>query len=70
MKKPDQKPDRHTRDVLGTVALGAVTLALACMLVAGFVWVVPLAFRLLVHRRSYAIDMKSPAWQYAGLSTK
>jgi hypothetical protein len=35
--------------VLGTATLGAVTLALACMLVAGFVWAVPLAFRLLVH---------------------
>jgi hypothetical protein len=46
MKKPDQKPDRHARDVPGTVALA---LALVCMLVAGFVWAVPLAFRLLVH---------------------
>jgi hypothetical protein len=49
MKRPDQKPDRHPRDVLGTVALGAVTLALAGVLVAGFVWAVPTAVRLLVH---------------------
>jgi hypothetical protein len=48
MKKADQKPDRHARDVLGTVALGAFALALVCMLGAGFMWAVPLAFRLLV----------------------
>ena len=47
--KPDQKPDRHPRNVPGTVALGTTTLALACVLVAGFVWAVPSAFRLLVH---------------------
>jgi len=47
--RPDQKPNRHTRDLLGTVALGAVTLALAGVLVAGFVWAVPEAFRLLIH---------------------
>jgi hypothetical protein len=45
----DQKPARHARDVRGTVALGAVTLALASLLVAGVVWSVPAAFRLLVH---------------------
>jgi hypothetical protein len=47
--KPDQKPDRHPRNVPGTVALGAVTLVLAALLVAGVVWSVPAAFRLLVH---------------------
>jgi hypothetical protein len=48
MKRPDQKPDRATRDVLGTVALCAVVAVFGCALVAGYVWVVPLGVRLLL----------------------
>ena len=40
--------DKHTRDGLGTVALFAVVVVARCILVAGYVWLVPLAMKLLV----------------------
>jgi hypothetical protein len=40
--------NKRTRDVLGTVVLCSVVVAVGCGLVAGYVWVVPLAFKLLV----------------------
>jgi hypothetical protein len=39
---------KRNRDVLGTVALFAVLVVAAGMLVAAFVWVVPLAVHLLL----------------------
>jgi hypothetical protein len=39
---------RNRGDVLGTVALFAVVVVVGCGLVAAYVWVVPLAFHLLV----------------------
>jgi hypothetical protein len=39
---------KRTRDVLGTVALFVVTVLFCGVLVAAYVWVVPLAFHLLV----------------------
>jgi hypothetical protein len=39
---------KRTRNVLGTVALFAVVVVVGCGLVAGYVWVVPLAVHLLL----------------------
>jgi hypothetical protein len=42
--------NKRTRDVLGTVALSAVAVVVGGMLVAGYVWVVPLAKHLPVRQ--------------------
>ena len=47
-RRPGDGSSKRTRDVLGTVALCAVVVVLGGVLVAGYVWVVPLALRLLV----------------------
>ena len=39
---------KRTRDVLGTVVLSGVLVVAGVLLVAAFVWVVPLAMRLLL----------------------
>jgi hypothetical protein len=48
-RHPGDGSNRRARDVLGTVALFAVAVVFGGMLVLGYVWVVPLALRLLVH---------------------
>ena len=40
--------NKRTRDVLGTVALSAIGVVLGSLMVAAYVWVVPLAVQLLV----------------------
>ena len=47
-RHPGDGSNKRTRDVLGTVALFAVAVVFGGMLVVGYVWVVPLAVRLLV----------------------
>ena len=47
-QRPGDGSNKRTRDLLGTVALCAVVVAAGCGLVAGYMWVVPLALKLLV----------------------
>src|SRR5690242_10504296 len=45
---PQRRSKKHFRDVLGTVALCALVVVRGGLLVAAYVWLVPMAVRLLV----------------------
>ena len=47
-QRPGDGSNKPIRDVQGTVALSAVAVVLGGLIVAAYVWVVPLAVRLLV----------------------
>jgi hypothetical protein len=47
-RRPRDRSNKRTRDVLGTIALSTVAAVLGGLLVAACVWVVPLAVKLLI----------------------
>jgi hypothetical protein len=47
-RRPRDGSNKRTRDALGTIALSTVAVALGGLVVAAYVWVVPLAVKLLI----------------------